>query len=126
MLAYPCDPRLHEDYVASAKDYVSLAEEANGPIPRRAEPAYVWGAAHYVAIHMEWCTRMGTTTRARLFFISVGNHDPGDRRDHGLGARGRSLGADSGSLDLPVERHSRAIGKVGHSHMGRGNSHCNK
>jgi poly-gamma-glutamate capsule biosynthesis protein CapA/YwtB (metallophosphatase superfamily) len=45
VLAYPCDPRLHEDYVASAKDYVSLAEEANGPIPRRAEPAYVWGAA---------------------------------------------------------------------------------
>lgn len=45
VLAHPCDPRLHEDYVASAKDYVSLAEQANGPIPRRAEPAYVWGAA---------------------------------------------------------------------------------
>jgi poly-gamma-glutamate capsule biosynthesis protein CapA/YwtB (metallophosphatase superfamily) len=45
VLAHPCDPKLHEDYVASAKDYVSLAEQANGPIPRRAEPAYVWGAA---------------------------------------------------------------------------------
>ena len=45
VLAHPCDPKLHEDYVASAKDYVSLAEQANGPIPRRAEPSYVWGAA---------------------------------------------------------------------------------
>ena len=45
MLAHPCDPTLHEDYVASAKDYVGLAEQANGPIPRNAEPSYVWGAA---------------------------------------------------------------------------------
>ena len=45
MLAHPCDPTLHEDYVASARDYVGLAEQANGPIPRRAEPSYVWGAA---------------------------------------------------------------------------------
>jgi len=45
VLAHPCDPKLHEDYVASAEDYVSLAEQANGPIPRHAEPSYVWGAA---------------------------------------------------------------------------------
>jgi poly-gamma-glutamate capsule biosynthesis protein CapA/YwtB (metallophosphatase superfamily) len=45
VLAHPCDPTLHEDYVASAKDYVSLAEQANGPIPRNVEPSYVWGAA---------------------------------------------------------------------------------
>ena len=45
VLAHPCDPTLHEDYVASARDYVSLAEQANGPIPRHAEPSYVWGAA---------------------------------------------------------------------------------
>src|ERR1019366_1997982 len=45
VLAHPCDPTLNEDYVASAKDYVGLAEQANGPIPRHAEPSYVWGAA---------------------------------------------------------------------------------
>jgi poly-gamma-glutamate capsule biosynthesis protein CapA/YwtB (metallophosphatase superfamily) len=45
VLVHPCDPTLHEDYVASANDYVGLAEQANGPIPRRAEPSYVWGAA---------------------------------------------------------------------------------
>ena len=45
VLAHPCDSKLHEDYVASAKDYISLAEKANGAIPRHAKPAYVWGVA---------------------------------------------------------------------------------
>jgi poly-gamma-glutamate capsule biosynthesis protein CapA/YwtB (metallophosphatase superfamily) len=45
VLRCPCDPVLHEPYVHSAMDYVRLAEEANGPIPRRAAPSYVWGAA---------------------------------------------------------------------------------
>lgn len=45
ILPHPCDPALHEDYVHSARDYVALAEQANGPIPRRAAPTYIWGAA---------------------------------------------------------------------------------
>jgi poly-gamma-glutamate synthesis protein (capsule biosynthesis protein) len=45
VLAHPCDPALHEGYVHSAIDYVRLAEEANGPIPRHAGPWYVWGTA---------------------------------------------------------------------------------
>src|SRR5215470_11199095 len=45
VLAHPCDPALHEGYAHSAMDYVSLAEAANGPIPRHADPWYVWGAA---------------------------------------------------------------------------------
>jgi poly-gamma-glutamate capsule biosynthesis protein CapA/YwtB (metallophosphatase superfamily) len=45
VLAHPCDPALHEFSVHSAMDYVRLAEEANGPIPRRADPSYIWGAA---------------------------------------------------------------------------------
>lgn len=45
VLAHPCDPTLHEGYVQSAIDYVRLAEEAHGPIPRRVAPSYVWGAA---------------------------------------------------------------------------------
>lgn len=45
ILGHPCRPKLHESYVHSAIDYVRLAEETNGPIPRHAEPAYVWGAA---------------------------------------------------------------------------------
>ncbi len=45
VLRQPCDPALHEDYVASSLDYVHLAESANGPIPRGTSATYVWGAA---------------------------------------------------------------------------------
>ncbi|MGO9398874.1 MAG: CapA family protein [Xanthobacteraceae bacterium] len=45
VLQHPSDPVLHESYVTSAIDYVQLAEAANGPIPRGANPAYIWGAA---------------------------------------------------------------------------------
>jgi poly-gamma-glutamate synthesis protein (capsule biosynthesis protein) len=45
VLAHPCDPALREGYAHSATDYVRLAEAANGPIPRPADPWYVWGAA---------------------------------------------------------------------------------
>jgi len=45
ILPHPCDPTLHENYVHSAREYVELAEQTNGPIPRRAAPAYIWGAA---------------------------------------------------------------------------------
>jgi len=45
VLRQPCDPRLYESYVNSALDYVRLAEAANGPIPRRVDPAYIWGVA---------------------------------------------------------------------------------
>ncbi len=45
ILAHPCDPAIHEGYLASALDYVRIAEEANGPVPRRAADAYIWGDA---------------------------------------------------------------------------------
>lgn len=45
VLPHPVDPRLHEPHVASAMDYVALAEEANGPIGRPVDFAYVWGDA---------------------------------------------------------------------------------
>jgi poly-gamma-glutamate synthesis protein (capsule biosynthesis protein) len=45
IMARACDPRLYESYADSAMDYVRLAEEAHGPIPRHVDPSYVWGAA---------------------------------------------------------------------------------
>ena len=45
MLPHPCDPALHEGYVQSARDYVRLAEQLNGPIPRPVDLSYIWGAA---------------------------------------------------------------------------------
>ena len=45
ILPHPCDPRLHERFVTSATEYLRMAEQRNGPIPRPASPEYVWGAA---------------------------------------------------------------------------------
>lgn len=45
VLPQPCDPRLHEDYVQSADEYVRLAEATNGPTSRPLAPAAIWGAA---------------------------------------------------------------------------------
>jgi poly-gamma-glutamate synthesis protein (capsule biosynthesis protein) len=45
VLAHPCSPEIYEDYMRSAEDYVLLAEQANGPIPRRNHSFYIWGAA---------------------------------------------------------------------------------
>jgi len=45
VLAHPCSPEIYEDYMRSAEDYVALAEQASGPIPRRNGPSYIWGAA---------------------------------------------------------------------------------
>ena len=45
VLAHPCSPEIYEHYVRSAEGYVLLAEQANGPIPRRNVSSYVWGAS---------------------------------------------------------------------------------
>ena len=45
ILAHPSPPVLYEPYVKSAPDYVTLAENQNGPIARPVEAAYVWGEA---------------------------------------------------------------------------------
>jgi len=45
LLPDPCPKHLYESYVANAEDYVELAEEACGPIPRPASLSYPWGDA---------------------------------------------------------------------------------
>jgi poly-gamma-glutamate synthesis protein (capsule biosynthesis protein) len=45
ILQHPGDPRIFEGYVRSAREYVAIAEQASGPVPRAVDPAYVWGDA---------------------------------------------------------------------------------
>jgi poly-gamma-glutamate synthesis protein (capsule biosynthesis protein) len=45
ILPHPSDPTLHERWADTALDYVRLAEQANGPIPRGAGFNYPWGEA---------------------------------------------------------------------------------
>jgi poly-gamma-glutamate synthesis protein (capsule biosynthesis protein) len=49
ILQCPGDPTLYERYIKSAQDYVRLAEDENGPIPRGVDLAYVWGDAAAVS-----------------------------------------------------------------------------
>lgn len=45
VLGHPGDDRIYESYMKSAKGYVQIAEEANGPIPHPVADAYIWGFA---------------------------------------------------------------------------------
>src|SRR5438309_10403140 len=44
-LPHPVNPVLHEPYVRDARDYIALAENAHGPIPRPLPFDYIWGDA---------------------------------------------------------------------------------
>src|SRR5207253_8995949 len=44
-LPHPVNPVLYEPYVRDARDYIALAENANGPIPRPLPFDYIWGDA---------------------------------------------------------------------------------
>jgi poly-gamma-glutamate synthesis protein (capsule biosynthesis protein) len=45
ILPHPGDPTLYEDYVRDARDYVRLAELANGSITHPVDFPYIWGDA---------------------------------------------------------------------------------
>jgi poly-gamma-glutamate synthesis protein (capsule biosynthesis protein) len=45
ILMCPSTPELHESRMHDARDYVTRAEPASGPIPRRVDAAYVWSDA---------------------------------------------------------------------------------
>ena len=43
ILPHPGDPLIHEPYLKNAKEYVRLAEEKNGLIPKPVDFSYIWG-----------------------------------------------------------------------------------
>lgn len=45
VLPHPSDPRLREPYVDSALEYVVMAENRNGPVPKPVHSTYIWGDA---------------------------------------------------------------------------------
>jgi poly-gamma-glutamate synthesis protein (capsule biosynthesis protein) len=45
ILPYPSSPEIYESYMTSARGYVKIAEEANGPIPAPVTFDYIWGDA---------------------------------------------------------------------------------
>jgi hypothetical protein len=45
IMAHPSAPELHEPDVTDAREYVRLAEQMSGPLPRAVGSDYVWGDA---------------------------------------------------------------------------------
>jgi poly-gamma-glutamate capsule biosynthesis protein CapA/YwtB (metallophosphatase superfamily) len=45
ILTCPSAPELHEPYVTDAREYVRLAEQRSGPVPRSVASGYIWGDA---------------------------------------------------------------------------------
>ncbi|NOQ52924.1 MAG: poly-gamma-glutamate biosynthesis protein [Desulfuromonadaceae bacterium] len=45
ILPQPSDPVIYEPYLKDARDYVLLAEQSSGPIPRVVDISYLWGDA---------------------------------------------------------------------------------
>jgi poly-gamma-glutamate synthesis protein (capsule biosynthesis protein) len=45
VFAQSCSPRLHEPWVKDAREYVHLAEQQSGPIPKPVDHADIWGVA---------------------------------------------------------------------------------
>jgi poly-gamma-glutamate synthesis protein (capsule biosynthesis protein) len=45
ILPHPSGPEIHERLAGSALDYVALAEQSSGAIPRSVDSAYIWGDA---------------------------------------------------------------------------------
>ena len=45
ILPHPSAPELHEPFVTDAREYVRLAENVSGAVPRGVDPAYIWGDA---------------------------------------------------------------------------------
>lgn len=45
VLPHPSAPVIYEPYLESARGYVEIAEEANGPIPQPVHFSYIWGDA---------------------------------------------------------------------------------
>lgn len=45
IMYHPSNPLLHESYVKNANDYITLAEQMNGPINKPVDYSYIWGDA---------------------------------------------------------------------------------
>ena len=52
ILPHPSAPRIFESYARDAREYVELAEEANGAIPKPVDFPYIWGDALDILVRM--------------------------------------------------------------------------
>lgn len=78
ILPHPGDPPLQESYIRDARDYVTLAERTNGPIPRPVDPGWPWGQALHTlddaAPDVRVINLENAVTRSNAFWPGKGIH----------------------------------------------------
>jgi poly-gamma-glutamate synthesis protein (capsule biosynthesis protein) len=74
ILAHPSAPELHEPFVTDAREYVRLAEQLSGPVPRGVAADYIWGDAL-----AEW-ERMAPAARLVNLETSITRSDDYERK----------------------------------------------
>jgi poly-gamma-glutamate synthesis protein (capsule biosynthesis protein) len=74
ILAHPSAPELHEPFVTDAREYLRLAEQVSGPVPRAVGPDYIWGDAR-----AEW-ERVAPAARLVNLETSITRSDDYERK----------------------------------------------
>jgi len=74
ILARPSTPSLDEPFVTDAREYVRLAEQTSGPVPRGVASDYIWGDAR-----AEW-DRMTPVARVANLETSITRSDERERK----------------------------------------------
>jgi poly-gamma-glutamate synthesis protein (capsule biosynthesis protein) len=74
IFARPSAPELHEAFVTDAREYVRLAEQVSGPVPRAVPSDYIWGDAL-----AEW-ERMTPSARVVNLETSITRSDEYERK----------------------------------------------
>jgi poly-gamma-glutamate synthesis protein (capsule biosynthesis protein) len=74
IMARPSAPELHEPYVTDAREYVRLAEQVSGPLPRGVAADYIWGDAF-----AEW-ERVAPAARIINLETSITRSDARERK----------------------------------------------
>ena len=89
-LPHPCSPILHEGYLNSAVDYLRLAEQAHGPVPRPVDFAYVWGAdlAEWLSAQPHARIVNLETSITRATYRAKGHQLPHESREHPMPEHG--------------------------------------
>ena len=74
ILSHPSAPELHEPVVTDAREYLRLAEQVSGPVPRGVASDYIWGDAR-----AEW-ERMAPAARLVNLETSITRSDEYERK----------------------------------------------
>jgi poly-gamma-glutamate synthesis protein (capsule biosynthesis protein) len=78
ILPNPGSPAIHESFLKSARDYVRLAEELHGPIPKPVNFSYIWGdalaALESLAPDVRMINLETSVTRSDSFWEGKGIH----------------------------------------------------